>query len=175
MKKTKTVAFTNLIGAILFIILGIWAWIQTCSFQEVKGSFVQPSTFSRIMIVGMLIFAVVLLIQSIFVLMTMKEGDMLAKPAESINPVEDKGVLAAYGVILLCILFALLFKTVGYVICGAAISIIIMYVIGKRNWVQMIVVSVLVPLGMWFIFYKILTVNIPLGPLTFLRDIVDKF
>jgi ethanolamine transporter EutH len=89
--------------------------------------------------------------------------------------VKDKGVLAAYGVIVLCILFALLFKTVGYVICGAAISIIIMYVIGKRNWVQMIVVSVLVPLGMWFIFYKILTVNIPLGPLTFLRDIVDKF
>jgi hypothetical protein len=127
------------------------------------------------MIVGMLVFAVVLLIQSIFVLMTMKEGDMLAKPAESINPVKDKGVLAAFGVILLCILFALLFKTVGYVICGAAISIIIMYVIGKRNWVQMIVVSVLVPLGMWFIFYKVLTVNIPLGPLTFLRDIVDKF
>jgi hypothetical protein len=127
------------------------------------------------MIVGMLIFAVVLLIQSIFVLMTMKEGDMLAKTAESINPVKDKGVLAAYGVIVLCILFALLFKTVGYVICGAAISIIIMYVIGKRNWVQMIVVSVLVPLGMWFIFYKVLTVNIPLGPLTFLRDIVDKF
>jgi hypothetical protein len=175
MKKTKTVAFTNLIGAILFIILGIWAWIQTCSFQEVKGSYVQASTFPRIMIVGMLIFAVILLVQSIFALMTMKEGDVLAKTAETINPVKDKGVLAAFGVILLCILFTAFFKSLGYVVCGAAISFIIMYVIGKRNWGQMILVSVLVPLGMWFIFYKVLTVNIPMGPLTFLRDLVDKF
>jgi cell division protein FtsW (lipid II flippase) len=100
---------------------------------------------------------------------------VLAKTAETINPVKDKGVLAAFGVILLCILFTAFFKSLGYVVCGAAISFIIMYVIGKRNWVQMILVSVLVPLGMWFIFYKVLTVNIPMGPLTFLRDLVDKF
>jgi hypothetical protein len=174
MKKTKTVAFTNLIGAILFIALGVWAWIQTGTFQTVKGSYVQAATFPRIMIAGMLIFAVALLIQSVYALMTMKEKDMLAAPAESINPIKDKGVLGAFGVILLCILFTVLFKSVGYIICSALISVIIMYMIGKRNWVQMILVAVLVPLGMWFIFYKVLTVNIPMGPLQFLRDLVDK-
>ena len=45
--------------------------------------------------------------------------------------------------------------------------------IGKRNWVQMVLVSVLVPLLMWLVFYKVLTVNIPLGPLNFLRTLVD--
>ena len=45
--------------------------------------------------------------------------------------------------------------------------------IGKRNWLQMVLVSILVPLGMWLVFYKVLTVNIPMGPLQFLRDLVD--
>ena len=50
---------------------------------------------------------------------------------------------------------------------------IIMFLIGKRNWVQMVLVSVLVPLLMWLVFYKVLTVNIPLGPMNFLRTLVD--
>ena len=53
------------------------------------------------------------------------------------------------------------------------LSMIIMILIGKRNWLKMIFVSVLVPLLMWLVFYKVLTVNIPLGPLNFLRTLVD--
>ena len=60
MKKTQTVAFANLIGSIFFIILGIWAWIKAGTFDEVQNTYVQPSTFPRVMITGMLIFAVVL-------------------------------------------------------------------------------------------------------------------
>ena len=55
MKKTQTVAFANLIGSIFFIILGIWAWLQTGKFEEVKNSFVQAATFPRVMIAGLLI------------------------------------------------------------------------------------------------------------------------
>ena len=55
MKKTQTVAFANLIGSIFFIILGIWAWLQTGKFEEVKNSFVQAATFLRVMIAGLLI------------------------------------------------------------------------------------------------------------------------
>lgn len=36
MKKTKTQAFANLIGSLIFIALGAWALTQTYSFQEVK-------------------------------------------------------------------------------------------------------------------------------------------
>ena len=175
MKKTNTLAFSNLIASIIFIIGGVWAWIQTGSFQEVKGTYVQASTFPRIMIAGLLIFSAVLLIQSIYKLVTMKEGDWLSAPTGSIDFIKDKGVRAGFGVILLCILFVAGFKIMGYILCGAVISLVIMYVIGKRNWVQMLLVSILVPLGMWLIFYKVLTVNIPMGPLTFLRDMVDKF
>ena len=173
MKKTKTQAFANLIGSLIFIAVGVWALIQTYSFQEVKNTYVQAAVFPQIMCVGMLIFAVILLIQSIIKLMTMDENDPLAEPAASINFIKDKGVLAALFVVLLCVLFVVFFKSLGYVICGAVLCFVIMVLIGKRNWLQMALVSILVPLGMWLVFYKVLTVNIPMGPLQFLRDLVD--
>ena len=143
------------------------------SFQEVKNTYVQAAVFPQIMCVGMLIFAVILLIQSIIKLMTMDENDPLAEPAASINFIKDKGVLAALFVMLLCALFVVFFKPLGYVVCGAVLCFVIMVLIGKRNWLQMVLVSILVPLGMWLVFYKVLTVNIPMGPLQFLRDLVD--
>ena len=75
--------------------------------------------------------------------------------------------------LLLCALFVVFFKPLGYVVCGAVLCFVIMVLIGKRNWLQMVLVSILVPLGMWLVFYKVLTVNIPMGPLQFLRDLVD--
>lgn len=173
MKKTKTQASANLIGSLIFIAVGVWALIQTYSFQEVKNTYVQAAVFPQIMCVGMLIFAVILLIQSIIKLMTMDENDPLAEPAASINFIKDKGVLAALFVMLLCALFVVFFKPLGYVVCGAVLCFVIMVLIGKRNWLQMVLVSILVPLGMWLVFYKVLTVNIPMGPLQFLRDLVD--
>ena len=177
-KKYQTVAFVNLVGSIVFILLGIWAWVQTMGFQYIANTYVQPSTFPRVMIVGLLIFSVVLLAQSAAKLLSMREGvgkadDALEKKAPSINPVKDKGVLAAFAVILLTVLFTALFKTLGYVICSVIVGLAIMYMIGKRSWGQMIAVAVLVPFGMFLIFYKLLTVNIPMGPLRFIRDLLD--
>ena len=110
--KMKTMAFSNLVGSIIFLAIGIWAWLQTDNFPEVANTYVQASTFPRVMIVGMLIFSVVLLIQSIFKLMgTMKPTDPVAVEVGTLNPLKDKGVAAAYLVMLLCVLFAALFKS----------------------------------------------------------------
>ena len=172
--KMKTMAFSNLIGSIIFLAIGIWAWFQTDKFPEVANTYVQASTFPRVMIVGMLIFAAILLLQSIIKLMgAMKPTDPEAVEVSTLNPLKDKGLAAAYLVIILCVLFAALFKSCGYILCAMVLSMIIMILIGKRNWLLMILVSVLVPLLMWLVFYKVLTVNIPLGPLNFLRTLVD--
>ena len=172
--KMKTMAFSNLIGSIIFLAIGIWAWLQTDKFPEIANTYVQASTFPRVMIVGMVIFAVILLLQSIIKLMgAMKPTDPETAEVGTLNPLKDKGLAAAYLVIILCVLFAALFKSCGYILCAMVLSMIIMILIGKRNWLQMILVSVLVPLLMWLVFYKVLTVNIPLGPLNFLRTLVD--
>lgn len=86
-KTKKTMAFSNLVGSIIFLAIGIWAWFQTDNFPEVANTYVQASTFPRVMIVGMLIFSVVLLIQSIFKLMgTMKPTDPVAVEVGTLNP-----------------------------------------------------------------------------------------
>ena len=74
---------------------------------------------------------------------------------------------------MLCILYVALFKVLGYVLASAIIAAIIMWLIGKRNVVQILLVSVLVPLAMWLVFYKLLTVNIPMGILEPLKDLID--
>ncbi|MDY6304936.1 MAG: tripartite tricarboxylate transporter TctB family protein [Oribacterium sp.] len=173
MDKKKTVAFANLVGAIIFILFGIWAYVQTLGFKEVTGTVVQPAMFPQVMIVGILIFAAVLLIQSILKLATMKPEDAWAQPAESLDP-RKKDVRAAYIVILLSILFVLLFVPLGYILDSFIVSVAIMYLIGKRNPVEMLLVGFLVPLGMYIIFHKVLTVIIPLGPLQFIGDLLDK-
>lgn len=172
-KKTQTVAFANLIGSLLFLALGIWAFFKMATLQEVKDTYAQPSAFPQIMATGLIIFSAVLLVQSIVKLCTMKEDSPFAEKAASINIVKDKGIQAAAIVILLCVAFVLLFKPLGYVITAAIMSAVIMFLIGKRNILQMVLVSVLVPLGMWLIFYKVLTVNIPMGPLSFLKTLLD--
>jgi putative tricarboxylic transport membrane protein len=173
-KKTQTKAFANLIASILLLAFEGWAWYQSTLIKTAKNAAVQPSTFPRIMIIGMAVFTVVLLVQSVIKLSAMKPDDPLAQKAESMNFVKDKGVRAALFVILLCCLYVYFFKTMGYVVVSALLSGIVMWLIGLRKPVPLLLISILVPLGMWLIFYKFLSVNIPMGWLQFLKDLVDK-
>ena len=175
MKKTQTKAFASLICSILLLIFEIWAYFETTGFKVHKRAFVQPATFPQIMICGMFIFTVILFLQSIFkVFFGMKKEDPENELAASINPFTNKGVAAALFVIILCILYTALFNKLGYVLVSACVSVIIMLLIGKRDLKIVIPVSIIVPLVMWFIFYKLLTVNIPMGVFQPLRDFVDK-
>lgn len=175
MQKTKTKAFANLVISVLLLAFEIWAYFQAAGFRQVKGAYVQASTFPQIMDIGMMIFTVVLLVQSLIkVFGQMKPTDPDAEAAPSMNPIKNKGIAAALFVILLCVLYTLLFDKLGYVLVSAVVSIIIMWLIGKRKPLTVVLVSVLVPLVMWIVFYKLLTVNIPMGVLQPLRDLIDR-
>ena len=153
-KKTQSKAFANLIASILLLCFEGWAWYQTTLIKTAKNAAVQPSAFPR--------------------LVSMKANDPLAAKAESLNFIKDKGVLAALFVIVLCAVYTYFFKSAGYVIVSFLLSAIIMWLIGLRKPVPLLLISALVPLGMWLVFYKFLAVNIPMGWLQFLRDLVDK-
>ena len=156
-KKTQTKAFANLIISVLLLVFEVWAWIQSTAIKTAKNATVQPATFPQIMILGMGIFTVILLIQSVMKLLSMKADDPLAQKAETLNVFKDRGTLAALFVIALCALYVYLFKDVGYVVVSFFLCAIIMWLIGLRNPVKLLLISALVPLGMWFIFYKFLT------------------
>ena len=175
MKKTSTKAFASLVSAVLLLAFEAWAFHETYNFKVQKRAYVQPATFPRVMLIGMIIFTFILLIQScIKVFGHMKETDYENAPAESLNPFKNKGVLAGFAVIALCIFFTVFFEQLGYVLVSAIVCAVIMIIVGKRQPLTIILVSILVPLVLWFVFYKLLTVNIPMGVLQPLRDLVDK-
>ena len=173
MKKTQTKAFANLVAAIILLIFEIWAYVQTLGFKIVKKAAVQPATFPQIMCIGMIVFTVVLLIQCLLKLKKADPEDPMMEPSASINIFKNKGVQAGAFVIVLCIAYALLFEVLGYVLVSTLIAAIIMWLIGKRDVKQIALVSILVPLVMWLVFYKLLTVNIPMGVLQPLKNLVD--
>ena len=173
LKKTHTKAFANLVSSIILLVFEIWAYIQTLDFKVVKNAAVQPATFPQIMCIGMIVFTVVLLIQSIAKLQKAAADDPMMEASASLNLLKNKGVQAAAFVIVLCIAYAALFEVLGYVMISAIVAAIIMWLIGKRDVKQIVLVSVLVPLLMWLVFYKLLTVNIPMGVLQPLRDLID--
>ena len=173
LKKTQTKAFANLVASVILLVFEIWAYTQTLGFKIVKKAAVQPATFPQIMCIGMMIFTAVLLVQSIMKLKKMDPDDPMIQPAASINLFKNKGVQAGAFVIVLCIAYAALFEVLGYVLISAIVAAIIMWLIGKRDLKQIALVSILVPLLMWFVFYKLLTVNIPMGVLQPLKNLVD--
>ena len=173
LKKTQTKAFANLISSVILLIFEIWAYVQTLGFKVVKKAAVQPATFPQIMCIGMMVFTVILLIQSIMKLQKMDPNDPMMEPSASINLLKNKGVQAGMFVIVLCVAYAALFEVLGYVLASAIAAAVIMWLIGKRDVKQIVLVSVLVPLLMWLVFYKLLTVNIPMGVLEFLKNLVD--
>ena len=173
MKKTQTKAFANLVASVILLVFEIWAYTQTLGFKIVKKAAVQPATFPQIMCIGMMIFTVILLIQSVFKLKKADDEDPMMEAAGSINIIKNKGVQAGVLVIVLCLAYAALFEVLGYVLASTIIAAIIMWLIGKRDVKQIALVSVLVPLAMWLVFYKLLTVNIPMGVLEPLKNLVD--
>ena len=173
MKKTQTKAFANLVASVILLVFEIWAYYQTLGFKIVKKAAVQPATFPQIMCIGMMIFTVILLLQSVLKLKKADPEDPMMEAAGSINALKNKGVQAALLVIVLCIAYAALFEVLGYVLVSTLLAAAIMWLIGKRDVKQVVLVSVLVPLLMWFVFDKLLTVNIPMGVLEFLKNLVD--
>ena len=173
MKKTQTKAFSNLVASVILLAIEIWAYVQTLGFKVVKKAAVQPATFPQIMCIGMMVFTVILLIQSILKLKKADPEDPMMEAAASVNIVKNKGVQAAVFVIALCCAYAALFEVLGYVLASTLIAAVIMWLIGKRDVKQIVLVSILVPLAMWFVFYKLLTVNIPMGVLEPLKTLVD--
>ena len=171
--KINTKAFSDLIGGIIFAALAAWALVQTYGFQTVPNMAVQPSLFPQIMSIGLLVFSIAVIVINAVKLMTMTENDSQVEPASSINVLKNKGVQSALIVIVMCVLYVALFDMLGYVLCSALIGIVIMYMIGKRDPMIMLPVGILVPLVMWIIFYKVLQVNIPMGVLQPLKDLID--
>jgi putative tricarboxylic transport membrane protein len=74
--------------------------------------------------------------------------------------------LRAWGLIALVTIFAVLFQPLGFLIATPVFIVAALAVMGKRNWGVMAVIAVIFTAVTYGIFAQILSVRIPVGPLT---------
>lgn len=164
MKKMKTQAFANLICALIFAGIAVYAIVVSMGFRQFKNSTVNPSVFPQIMAGGLLVCAVILLIQSIIRL----PKDTTQAPTLSLR---DRGIRHMLLCIVITIAYTFLWEYVGFLILATITMMILMYLIDMRKPVLMIVVSVVLPVVIWLLFYKVLSIAVPLGPLEIIYDV----
>lgn len=156
-------AFASIVTSLIFIAVGIYAVVASYGFRTVNNTTVQPATFPRVMAWAMIVCsAVVLLINAV------KLGrDTEKAPTLSLK---DRGVRGALFCLIVSLIYYLLWEPVGFLILAPITMFALMYLIDMRNYVTMVIVAVVLPLVMWLLFYKVLSISVPLGPLEVIYD-----
>lgn len=156
-------AFANIVTSSIFILLGIYAVVASYSFRIVNNTTVQPADVPRFMAWAMMICASVVLVMN-----AVKLGrDQEKAPRMSLKERGMRGVLYC---LITSIVYWLLWEPVGFLILAPLTMFVLMYLIDMRNYGTMVLVSLLLPLVMWLLFYKALSISIPLGPLEWIYD-----
>lgn len=156
-------AFANIVTASIFILIGIYAVVASYSFRTVNNTTVQPATIPRFMAWAMMICAAVVLVMNAF-----KLGRDTEK-AESLT-LKDRGIRGALYCLAISVAYWLLWEPVGFLILAPIAMFGLMYLIDMRNYKTMALVALLLPVIMWLLFYKALSISVPLGPLEFIYD-----
>lgn len=165
MKKTQTMAFANVITSLVFIAIGLYAVVASYGFRTVNNTAVQPATFPRVMAWAMIICAAVVLVMN-----AVKMGRDTEKAASL--SLKDRGIRGALICFVVSFAYYLLWEPVGFFILAPITMFALMYLIDMRNYVMMAIVAIVLPLVMWLLFYKVLSISVPLGPLEFVYDFI---
>lgn len=144
----------NLICGITCILFSLWVWFETASFPEDKNVNINSDFFPRMMAIGLIIASLSMIFTSV-----------MSKKEEIIGTLslKNSGIQRALICLVLTILVAVLLKPVGFIIVSIVYAFIMMYILGDRKWIRMIIVSILVPLLIFFLFSKLLGITLPLG------------
>jgi putative tricarboxylic transport membrane protein len=159
MKKPRTMPFANRVAGVFGILIGGTAYWMTTSFKQFINVPVGPEVFPQIMSVALILFSAILLVQSFFT------KDRRRAPTLSLR---DKGMQRMLMVLGIVVLMFLLWDTVGFLILSPLVLFLLMTVSGARNWATMIILSLGIAIVVWLLFWKVLVIEIPLGPLNFI-------
>lgn len=156
MKKNYTMRFANIVCALIGIAFACVAIYMTTNFRQFVNVPVGPEVFPRIMAAGLIICSAALLVQSL-----LKKTDEKAPP---VSP-RDRGIQRMLMAAAVIVAFRLLWQPVGFLILAPIVLFLLMLISDFRNYKVMAVISIAVPVVVWFLFWQVLVIELPLGPL----------
>lgn len=159
MKKAKGIN-VDLIAGILCTLIGAATLYASRTYPKLSREdlIVGADLFPTIASAGMLICAVVILIKAI----------VKPKYRPPLTKEEKRDYMRVLVVAVLCIIYVYLMSAVGFLVGGIIVMALVMLVYGNKNALQIVLVSVLVPLALFCIFKFALGVQLPMGVLDFL-------
>ncbi|NMD38767.1 MAG: tripartite tricarboxylate transporter TctB family protein [Christensenellaceae bacterium] len=143
LKKTiKADVYVGIVG----IIFGIVILIMTTQFEELVNVPIGPEFFPSIMATGLITSSYVLIVQSI----------------------EDKGKKFLLIAIAILIAMTASWELLGFLIVAPIAMFLLMKLFNFENYFRMALISLVTCALVWLLFWKVLAVELPLGPMDFL-------
>ena len=144
----------NLIAGVTATVFGIWVWIKSNTFPEDPTIVINSDFFPKMLVVGLIGAS----LSMVLVTCKSKRGEQF----DSISlrkPAMHRVVL----ILAATVLYAMVMKPLSFIAGGTLYLFTVTFVLGNRNWKQMILVSVIVPIVVFFIFKNILGITLPMG------------
>ena len=143
------------------LLAGVYFWATEQLPSLEIGDPLGPKAFPRLLGIGLLITAGILLLEMI------RGRKVVQSDVPKSAPVDRATYLIVGGVTVWTFLFFLMFEPLGYVIAGAIYLTGLTCYFNKRRWTMNIATSVLFALGSYLLFTKALGVNLARGILPF--------
>lgn len=149
MKKKK--AFSELVIGLGCIVLGIAVYIAAGQLQHVKLG-IGPAGFPK--------FVAVLLV----VLGAAQTIPVLTNGVEAPKFNLDKRAAGLFvAAIAMAIVYVLLVAKFGFILLTTALLVGYMYLFGERNWIKMLIISVITTVCIWLLFTEVFMIFLPTG------------
>ena len=151
----------NLASAIIGMAFSLICFGMTFSFKQFKNVPVGPEVFPRALAIALFLCCLVLFLHN---LRTTEENKQSA-PTLSLK---DEYIRHALVATLAIVVYAMLWEPVGFLVVTPFVLFFLIYLMGKRDWAKMAIVSVIMPIVAWGVFRYLLGITLPMGVLDFM-------
>lgn len=152
----------RIIFVCILVLAGIYFWATSKIPTLEIGDPLGPKAFPRLLGIGLLITAAMLLAEII------RDRKAVKKPAASAEPKEDNNYGVVIGAVIATAVFFLAFESVGYVITVTIYLTLMMNFFNRKGrWLVNTLTALIYGIGSYYAFTKLLGVNLPAGILPF--------
>ncbi len=144
----------DVFAGILGILISIFVFFESAKFPKDIVMSVGPSYFPNILATALLIVSGILIINS-----------FIGKNKKTYEKFDVKSpeVQRAGISLLATIVYCLILKHIGFIISSTIYLLFLMYLLKKRNYIKMTVISICVTLSIYFVFKAVLNITLPMG------------
>jgi len=136
------------------IAIAAYVLYTVSSYPQVKGNDVGVGFFPKMLAILLIILCACMIFHAV-------RGTSPHKDVQ-VNLITP-GTKRAAVALLICALYCIFFKLLGFVIDTALFMFSMMFLLKSRNWMQMTLVSLGVSIGVYVLFGYVLNTNLPAG------------